>query len=304
MNQFAPIVLFVYNRPIHTESTLTALSKNLWADQSDLFVFCDGVKKDSTIEEIQKNKDVKKIITSRKWCKNVYLIERDSNLGLSKNITYGISEILKKYDKCIVLEDDIVPEIGFLEYMNNGLNLYSNDLNVGCIHAWNYEISFPFTLNNTFFLKGGDCWGWGTWSNRWVLFNGDAKVLLNKIISNNLEYSFNRNNTHPYIELLQKQIDGVVDSWAICWHASLFINEKYCLQPARSIVKNIGFDGSGVHCSKEYLKQKPLKFIKIKKIKVKESTNFFLAYKIQYTNYIDFLINLFKRLFKNINLIL
>ena len=47
----APILLFVYNRPYHTIQVLDALSANIHAKESYLYIFCDGTKEDSTIDE-------------------------------------------------------------------------------------------------------------------------------------------------------------------------------------------------------------------------------------------------------------
>ena len=37
------------------------------------------------------------------------------------------------------------------------------------------------------------------------------------------------------------------DSWAIRWHASMFLENKLTLYPGTSFAKNIGNDGSGTH---------------------------------------------------------
>ena len=43
-NELAPIVLFCYNRPWHSQQTLDALALNELASLSDLIVYCDGPK--------------------------------------------------------------------------------------------------------------------------------------------------------------------------------------------------------------------------------------------------------------------
>ena len=68
MSSLAPIVLFCYNRPQHTEQTLRALSENILAEQSELFVFCDGPKADATEEQLKKIEEVRRIVKIKKWC--------------------------------------------------------------------------------------------------------------------------------------------------------------------------------------------------------------------------------------------
>jgi hypothetical protein len=51
--------------------------------------------------------------------------------------------------------------------------------------------------------------------------------------------------------MLRRESRGEVNSWAIRWHASIFLNDKISLYPGRSLVANGGFDGSGTHYSSE-----------------------------------------------------
>jgi len=117
--QLAPIVLFCYNRPWHVEQTLEALSKNELADQSILYIYCDGPKPDATEEQIAKIAEVRQVIRKKQWCKEIHIIENDKNKGLGTSIIDGVSEIIKIYKKVIVLEDDLLTSPFFLDYMNN-----------------------------------------------------------------------------------------------------------------------------------------------------------------------------------------
>lgn len=274
----APIALFVYNRPWHTEQTLHALMQNELADKSILYIYADGPKENANEETLEKIARTRECIKTMQWCKEVVIIEREINLGLANSIVNGVTEIVNKHGKVIVLEDDLVTSAGFLKYMNDALCLYAKDDKVGCIHGWNYDLDTTDYDESTFFLRGSDCWGWATWKGAWDIFNPDGAILLNAIQSKKILFEFDRKGTHPFVEMLKAQVDGKNDSWAIRWYASIFIADKYCLQPARSIVKNIGFDGSGVHCVETDIAQNPVKFIKVNKIDVLESEWFYKAY--------------------------
>lgn len=96
VNSLAPIVLFVYNRPYHTLQTLEALSNNALADKSVLYIYADGAKEKATKEDVDKIKETREIIRSKKWCENVYIIESETNKGLAKSVMEGVSTIVKK----------------------------------------------------------------------------------------------------------------------------------------------------------------------------------------------------------------
>ena len=248
-----------------------------------MFIYCDGAKEN--VDEVGLNyiHQVRRIVNSENRFKKVIVIENEKNRGLANSIIEGVTEIINKYGKIIVVEDDLIVSKGFLKYMNQALSMYEDDSEVGCIHAWNYYFKNVEDCESTFFLKGADCWGWATWKSSWKLFNSDAQFLLNQIVSNKQEYEFNRKNTHKFIQMLKDQIEGKVNSWAIRWHASLFCNNKYCLHPTKSLVKNIGFDDLGTHTFNLELAQNPIDEIKFTKIKIEESTWFFKKYIEQHT---------------------
>lgn len=301
---FAPIALFVYNRPNHTEKTLEALSKNSIAASSILYIFCDGPKKNASIEDLEKIVHTRTIVKSKHWCGKVIIEEKNTNLGLSNSIISGVSKLVNQFGSVIILEDDILVGTGFLKYMNEALNMYQFNEKVGCIHAWNYSFSKFENPDSTFFLKGSDCWGWATWSRAWCLFESDGNILLDKIKQQKLEFDFDRRGTHKYVEMLEDQIKGKNDSWAIRFHASLYLAGKFCLHPTRSMVKNIGLDSSGTHCGDIDLFQEVVQNIDLVELPVIEKDWFFEEFISSYSNknilksVWEKLIKLLKRLFR------
>lgn len=133
-------------------------------------------------------------------------------------------------------------------------------------------------------MKGADCWGWATWRRAWCLFEPEGKILLDKLKQQKLEFDFDRRGTHMYVKMLQDQIDGKNDSWAIRFHASLFLSDKYCLQPTKSIVINIGLDSSGTHCGDIELFQESEQNIDLVELPVIESDWFFEEFISSYSN--------------------
>ena len=264
----APIVLFVYNRPWHTEETLKALMLNELADESVLYIYCDGPKKNASPEDISKIEEVRAVIRKKKWCKEVIIIENNKNLGLANSIIKGVTEVVEKYGKIIVLEDDIVTSISFLNYINDALNEYEKVEKV--MHISGYFPETEVKLPDFFFYNQTSCWGWATWKNSWLNYNENIVGLHKKLINSNRILEFNMNNSYPFLSHLEANLTGDIKTWAIKWHASVFLKKGLCLHPAKSYVNNIGFDNTGVHCevSNKYnienLSQ--LKFKKVKKL--------------------------------------
>ena len=239
----APVTLFVYNRPDHTRRTIEALRANALARESDLVVYSDAPKSEAQAENVR---EVRKYIREIEGFKSLTVIERATNFGLARSIIDGVTAILNKYGRIIVLEDDMETSPYFLTYMNEALEKYADEDHVVSIHGYVYPVAQM--LPEAFFLPGADCWGWATWSRGWACFNADGQFLLEELKRRNLFRAFDYNGSYPFTKMLEDQLRGANDSWAVRWYASAFLADKLTLYPGRSLVHNIGNDNSGTHC--------------------------------------------------------
>ncbi len=242
----APIVLFVYARPMHTQRTLAALAVNALADQSDLIIYADGARGKQDADAVMA---VRAIARAATGFRSVSLVERTANYGLACNIIEGVSETLRAHDRVIVLEDDIVTSPAFLTFMNEALVRYKEDACAWHISGWNYPIE-PSGLEEAFFWRVMNCWGWATWSDRWLHFRKDARRLVETWDEQTI-HRFNLDGAHDFWAQVTANHNGAINTWAIFWYATVFENHGLCLNPARSFVENIGLDNTGENCIKD-----------------------------------------------------
>lgn len=246
----APIVLFVYKRPWHTLQTLEALSKNELADQSTLYIFCDGPGKNATPEDIKQINEVKAICAQKQWAKEVIIEESGYNKGLATSVIQGVTRVVNQHDKVIVVEDDLVTSPGFLRYMNNALDHHASSEKVMHVSGYWFPVKkSQEMLPDTFYYRSTTCWGWGTWKRAWQKLETDAYELKKKIgrIPGGIK-RFNIEHSYNHLAQLEANIIGKMDTWAVKWYSTVFLNEGLCLHPNVSFVNNIGFDNSGTHC--------------------------------------------------------
>lgn len=244
----APILLFAYNRPRHLQHTVEALAHNPLAQESELFVFSDGARTEDDREDVEL---VRSYIYTIEGFKTVHRIERDRNYGLAANIIDGVTDIVNRYGRVIVLEDDLVTAPGFLQFMNDALDTYADEPRVGHIQA--YDFTQNPRLPETFLIKFTGSWGWATWQRAWQHFNPDGQYLLNELHRRHLTRRFDFNGKYGFTRMLRRQVEGKNNSWAIRWNASLFLQDILSLNVGRSLVQNEGFDGSGTHCGADHL---------------------------------------------------
>jgi len=240
----APIILFVYNRPEHTRKTVTTLLKNPEAEKSDLFIFSDAAKDKHAEEVVQQ---VREYIHQISGFKTITVYERESNWGLANSVIDGVTRICNEFGKVIVLEDDLQVSPHFLAYMNAGLEKYEHDEQVMQIAGYMFPIDIQ-VKEDALFLPLTSSWGWATWQRAWEKFDKTASAY--QIVKNdsNLKKQFDLDGSYPYFKMLKAQKATKVDSWAIRWYLSVFIEKGLVLYPRKSLVENSGFDGSGVNC--------------------------------------------------------
>ena len=134
-------------------------------------------------------KKKKKYLNNLKGFKSKKIINRKKNYGTKKNIIKALNESFKKFDKIIVIEDDLILSKGFLNFMNFCLDHYEDEKKVWHINGWSY----PFmknSKNDINFLGSMNCWGWGTWKNRWSFLTLNEKYLISNFSKKNI-HNFN-----------------------------------------------------------------------------------------------------------------
>lgn len=241
----APIALFVYNRPEHTRQTVQHLLANRQADVSRLYIFSDGPQSPESAADVE---EVRRYIRGIGGFKKIEIVEHRENLGLARSIINGVTRLCAEHGSAIVLEDDLVLSTCFLDYMNAALARYRDEQRVMHVSGYMFPVLEPHVLPETFFYRATSCWGWATWDRAWRYFEDDAAKLLSRIQDRGLEYEFNILGTTDYVSMLRNQARGNIDSWAVRWYASLFLQGGMSLHPAVSLVRNIGHDGTGAHC--------------------------------------------------------
>lgn len=244
----APIILFVYNRPWHTQKTVEALQECEMSIESDLYIFADGPKDDASDETRQKIAEVQQYIHSIDGFKSIHIQESPTNKGLANSVISGVKMVMEKYGKVIVVEDDIVAHPFFLRFMNDALEFYAKDHRIYSIGGNNYNFSIPRSYKKDIYIvHRSESWGWATWKDRWDSVDWsihDGKEFFSR---KKKQKKFNRGGS-DMSDMLQAQLHGDIDSWAIRWDYHLYKHDAYCLRPVKTLVENIGLDGTGIHC--------------------------------------------------------
>jgi hypothetical protein len=240
---YAPIALFVYKRPDHTRQTIEHLMRCPEFKASQLYVFCDGAKRPEDQDLVAETRSLVRSLVGDQ----AKLIEAPANRGLANSIIAGVTQLVNEYDRVIVLEDDLLVSPQFLTYMNAALDAYQDQPSVMQVSGYMFPVPEFRDRAEAMVLPFIVSWGWATWKRAWQRFDAEAtgwEVLQTDL---SLRSRFNLDDSYDYFTMLNQQMQGQVDSWAIRWYWSVFSRGGCALFPPASYVNNIGFDGSGSH---------------------------------------------------------
>lgn len=247
--KIAPVILFTYNRPEHTKRTIEALAANELAEETELYIFSDAAKKEADAAKVREIREYAGRVSE---FLSVTLVAREENYGLARNVIEGVTDIVNRYGRVIVLEDDLVTNRFFLRFMNDGLNRYEKEQRVTGITGFSHfgdEIGLPY--ESYFHTLTGTSWSWATWADRWKYFDEECSDWTDMVSDAKLRKRFNYDNTYDFYKIMKmQQTDEKTNSWAIRWYWTNFRRNAYILSPTKSLVSNEGWDGSGVHCGK------------------------------------------------------
>lgn len=237
----APIALLVYKRPLTTLQTLYTLSRCPEAKASELYVFCDGPRREEDRRAVAETREV---VRSHPWCGRVEIVEAERNQGLARSVIGAVRRLCESHGRVIVLEDDLLVARGFLAYMNEALRRYADDGRVMTVSGHNFDLRRP--APRATFLPLATTWGWATWDRAWARFQEHPEGH-DRLRDPAFRRAFDVDGVYGYSSMMEAQLAGRLDSWGIRWWWSVFHHRGLGLFPMRTLVKNIGAGDAATH---------------------------------------------------------
>ena len=159
------LAIFAYRRPQALQACLASLAACAGADALDATVFVDGPA-DATEQALVA--ETARIAEAFKGFRTFEVRRADTHLGLGESVIRGISHVLETHPSVIVLEDDLTVQPGFLRFIRDGLDRYSEDRRVFSVCGYTNRIRIPEGYPaDAYFCPRSSSWGWGTWKDRW-----------------------------------------------------------------------------------------------------------------------------------------
>lgn len=237
----APVVVFAFNRPEKLLKCLNKLSNCSGAACTDVYVVIDGPRNLGDVDQVKSCSDVARRFKNR--FARLDIQQRATNLGLARSILLGVSTRLEQYNKVIVLEDDLIVQGDFLQYMNEALNVFEFQRNIGSISAYGPFIG-EHSSEVVYLNKRSSSWGWATWQDRWERVDWDITLDPYKNVSTFINCLLSGQDLFRMMRAFNK---GKISSWSVRFTYFHWIQGLYCVYPYNSRVHNIGFSTEGTN---------------------------------------------------------
>lgn len=243
-------MLFTYSRPEHTRRVLEALADNSLAQETDVYAYTCKPKNEDHEAKVNATKDVLETYRNRNCFKSFTIVDKPEFRPLGPAMAEAVTEVIEKYGRIIVIEDDIVTSPHYLEFMNRCLEHYECSKNVFSISGYSPDLDYLSKIREDVYIVHRACpWGWGTWKDRWTNYDWNVPEYRNSMMDRNLRKKLYRWNTDLPMTLDALFYEkGCKDkNWEqqFCFYQC--ISDMGTICPKKSLVENIGFDGSGTH---------------------------------------------------------
>ena len=246
MTETPPVLFLIFNRK---DAAMESLTRIRAARPSRLFVAADGPRPHKEGETARCAETRAAVLGAIDWRCEVMTLLRDENLGCRRAVSEAITWFFDNVESGIIVEDDCVLSDSFFPFAAELLEKYKDDTRILSICA-NCFLP-PKTVKDAsyYFSKYQNCWGWASWRRAWKFYEGtlgkwDAFTATGGLKKLNegcpvFEWHFERTITDIK--------SGKLNSWALQWMATGWVNGMLNIVPAVNMSRNTGWGEDSTH---------------------------------------------------------
>ncbi|MBO4458955.1 MAG: glycosyltransferase [Butyrivibrio sp.] len=247
---YAPIIIPTLCRYEHFKKCIESLDSNPWAKHTDVYVGLDYPSKDSYKEGYAKICEY--LDTADLSFANVHVIKREENYGAVRNVEDLFDIVSREYDRYILTEDDNIFSVNFLEYMDTMLEYIKDKKEYFGVCGYSYPVYWVTdALHTNIELQTAfPAWGYATFfSNRNRMIEEYTHDFLVKSIRCEDKVKKIRSlGNIPFNWYINRVWDTEVLHHDIDMQIYQVITDKASILPCKSLVRNMGWDGTGLNC--------------------------------------------------------
>jgi hypothetical protein len=239
-----PVIFMVFKRPDTTEKVFEVIRQ---AKPPKLLVIADGARSHK-VGELEKCAAVRSIIDRVDWECKVFKNYADANMGCKHRISSGLDWAFSLVEEAIILEDDCLPHPTFFRFCEEILEKYRNTEPVMMVCGTNILGEWKSDHQSYCFSHYSTCWGWATWRRAWQHYDIDMRLWLKPEGKEKIQKILgDRKHYKTWEEIFNSAYTDEIDTWAIRWLLTRWMNSGLSVIPAINLISNIGFGEESSH---------------------------------------------------------
>ena len=244
MSYLVPILIIVFNRPENTRRVLDALRP---LRPQRIFIAADGPRQDNGSDMIRCS-EVRNVLSEAiDWKCEIKTSYSDVNLGCRMGVVRALDWFFGEVDEGVILEDDVVPTLGFFVYCEELLRRYRFDQRVGSISGNSFMPKGASIAESYYFSVYTHSWGWATWRRAWCCYDREMSDWNAFCGAGWLDRILGKQAANYWRPLIEQVKQGTVDTWDLVWLYSCWKSGLLTCTSSVELVDNIGFGSDATH---------------------------------------------------------
>jgi hypothetical protein len=241
-----PVKLNVFIRPNDLKQVFDVVRV---ARPSILFLVSDGPR-DNFPSDKEKVQASRRIVEDIDWDCTVYRLYSDKNQGMYASSINARKYIFSIVDRCIMLEDDVVPSVSFFRFSAELLERYKDDLRISRICGMNHLGYYKEPNSDYFFSREGSIWGFAIWKRTYENFDyefsyGKDKYILDRLKENTKHEKKMMEKYYGYAN--SNYIDGHVAGSEFFLECAVDLHNQLNIVATKNMICNIGIGDGSTH---------------------------------------------------------
>lgn len=212
-----------------------------------LFLYQDGPR-EGRLDDAENIRKCRDIVSDIDWDCKVHTLYQEKNYGPDESGYIADKWAFSQTDKCIILEDDVVPSLSFFAFCKELLERYEHDERVMLISAQNLEEETKEIDEDYFFSRTMFTWGWASWArvvNQWDAYHEWLKDRrqVEQMQAYIRKHHLSQRWLHYFAPLAAAK--------KVRFESSLIARQLLCqgltIVPTRNMACNIGLGGGAAH---------------------------------------------------------
>lgn len=254
------VLLLFHARPDHFAKVWAEVRK---AQPARLFLYQDGPRMTSAdgqpVTDPCQSKDWQGIMECRQlvadenidWQCEVHRLYQDRNYGCDPSGFMSHRWAFAQTDKCMVLEDDVVPSQSFFRFCKEMLDRYENDSRVTMVAGFNTDERTKDAPEGAdyFFTRAFSIWGWASWARVVNDWDGEYGFVHDEKTFETLKEKvalYHQRADMP--QMCQDHAASGKQYFESIFWSHMLLNDGMAVMPRVNMINNVGLD-SGTHYS-------------------------------------------------------